>query len=42
PIGFRLGGVQDWRAHWFAAKGSDYRRLTDEDQKIRSLINGRY
>lgn len=42
PIGFRLGGVQDWRAHWFASKGSDYRKLTEEDQKIRGLINGRY
>ena len=42
PIGFRLGGVQDWRAHWFASKASDYRRLTEEDQKIRGLINGRY
>ncbi len=42
PIGFRLGGVQDWRAHWFASKGSDYRRLTEEDQKIRGLINERY
>jgi small subunit ribosomal protein S3 len=42
PIGFRLGGVQDWRAHWFASKSSDYRRLTEEDQKIRGLINDKY
>lgn len=42
PIGFRLGGVQDWRAHWFANKGSDYRRLTEEDQSIRGLIQDRY
>jgi small subunit ribosomal protein S3 len=42
PIGFRLGGVQDWRAHWFASKASDYRRLTEEDQRIRGLINDRY
>jgi small subunit ribosomal protein S3 len=42
PIGFRLGGVQDWRAHWFASKSSDYRRLTEEDQKIRGLINDQY
>lgn len=42
PIGFRLGGVQDWRAHWFAGRGADYRRLTDEDQKIRSMISERY
>ena len=42
PIGFRLGCVQDWRAHWFASKSSDYRRLTEEDQKIRGLINDQY
>jgi small subunit ribosomal protein S3 len=42
PIGFRLGGVQDWRAHWFASKSSDYRRLTEEDHKIRGLINDKY
>ena len=42
PIGFRLGGVQDWRAHWFANKASDYRRLTEEDQSIRGLIRDRY
>lgn len=42
PIGFRLGGVQDWRAHWFANKASAYRRLTEEDQEIRSLIRIRY
>lgn len=42
PIGFRLGGVQDWRAHWFASKSSDYRSLTEEDQKIRRMINDQY
>ena len=42
PVGFRLGGVQDWRAHWFANKASDYRRLTEEDHEIRSLIRTRY
>ncbi|MDA1278530.1 MAG: 30S ribosomal protein S3 [Chloroflexi bacterium] len=42
PIGFRLGGVQDWRAHWFASRGSDYRRLAEEDHKIRGLIQDRY
>ncbi|GIT59896.1 MAG: hypothetical protein Ct9H300mP19_18440 [Dehalococcoidia bacterium] len=42
PIGFRLGGVQDWRAHWFASKASDYGNLTEEDQAIRTLIDGRY
>ncbi|MEX0762357.1 MAG: 30S ribosomal protein S3 [Dehalococcoidia bacterium] len=42
PIGFRLGGVQDWQAHWFANKARDYRRLTTEDQSIRKLVADRY
>lgn len=42
PIGFRLGGVMDWQAHWFANRGSEYRRLTAEDYAIRSMILGRY
>ena len=42
PIGFRLGGVKDWQAHWFAAKASDYRALTLEDQAIRRAIQERY
>ena len=42
PIGFRLGGVKDWQAHWFAAKASDYRALTLEDLTIRRAIQERY
>ncbi len=42
PIGFRLGGVKDWQAHWFAAKASDYRALTLEDLTIRRAIRERY
>ena len=42
PIGFRLGIIQDWSAHWFAAKGKDYKRMTLEDQAIRKLIVSRY
>ncbi len=42
PIGFRLGVIQDWQAHWFADKASDYRRLTLEDESIRKLIDERY
>ena len=42
PIGFRLGVIQDWQAHWFANKARDYRRLTLEDESIRTLIDGRY
>ena len=42
PIGFRLGGVMDWDAHWFAHHGSEYRKLTAEDHAIRSMIMGRF
>lgn len=42
PIGFRLGGVMDWQAHWFAHRAGEYRRLTIEDYSIRSLILGRF
>ena len=42
PIGFRLGGVMDWQAHWFAHRGGEYRKLTAEDHAIRQLIDGRF
>ena len=42
PIGFRLGGVMDWQAHWFAHRGGEYRKLTAEDHRIRTLINGQF
>ena len=41
PIGFRLGIIQDWSAHWFAARGKDYMRMTLEDQAIRTLVRTR-
>jgi small subunit ribosomal protein S3 len=42
PIGFRLGGVMDWQAHWFAHRGSEYKKLTAEDHGIRTLINKQF
>ena len=38
PTGFRLGGVIDWQSQWFANKGKDYAKLTNEDREIRDLI----
>ena len=38
PIGFRLGGVFDWQSQWFANKGKDYAKLTNEDREIRDVI----
>lgn len=42
PIGFRLGGVMDWQAHWFAHRGSEYRKLTAEDHAIRDSITKQF
>lgn len=39
PIGFRLGVIKDWEAHWFAEK--DYTRLLHEDIALRQLIQRR-
>ena len=38
PTGFRLAGVIDWQSQWFANKGKDYAKLTNEDREIRDLI----
>ena len=38
PTGFRLGGVIDWQSQWFANKGKDYAKLTNEDREIRDVI----
>lgn len=36
PIGFRLGGIQDWQSKWFATK--NYAHDLHEDLKIREVI----
>lgn len=42
PIGFRLGGIRDWDAKWFAAKSETYRETLLEDFAIRKHINKMY
>lgn len=42
PIGFRLGIIKDWKTHWFAPKGKQYRSLLLEDIKIRDAIRREY
>ena len=37
PIGFRLGITRDWESRWYAGK-KDYRRLLEEDRKIREYL----
>lgn len=42
PIGFRLGIIRDWDATWFAAKGTVYKALLQEDLNIRKGVATRY
>ncbi len=42
PYGFRLGIIKDWKAHWYAGKGSSYRALVKEDLELRECIRGEY
>lgn len=37
PLGFRIGITEPWRSRWYANK-RDFRRLLNEDQRIRKLI----
>ncbi len=37
PIGFRLGFIKDWNAHWYA-QGKQYARKVKEDLEIRKLV----
>ena len=42
PIGFRLGIIKDWQAHWFAPRASEYRALVLEDLAIRRATHKEY
>ena len=42
PYGFRLGIIKDWKAHWYAANGSGYRSLVNEDLRLRNGIRDEY
>ena len=37
PIGFRLGGVKDWSAHWYASR-RQFKTLLTEDIAIRKMV----
>jgi len=39
PVGFRLGVIRDWEAHWYAEK--DYAKLLHEDLRLRKAIRER-
>ncbi len=40
PIGFRIGGIRDWQAKWFANKS--YAEPLKEDLKLRQAIQAEY
>jgi small subunit ribosomal protein S3 len=40
PIGFRIGGIRDWQAKWFADKS--YAEPLQEDLKLRQAIQAEY
>ena len=40
PIGFRIGGIRDWQAKWFADKS--YAEPLKEDLKLRQAIQAEY
>jgi small subunit ribosomal protein S3 len=42
PLGFRLGIIKDWKAHWFAANTAAYRTLVLEDLRLRDSIRNEY
>ncbi|MEK7807288.1 MAG: KH domain-containing protein, partial [Chloroflexota bacterium] len=42
PLGFRLGIIKDWKAHWFAANTTAYRTLVLEDLRLRESIRNEY
>jgi len=40
PLGFRLGGIRDWQAKWYAEK--NYAEYLHEDLKLREAIRSEY
>jgi small subunit ribosomal protein S3 len=40
PVGFRIGGIRDWQARWFAEK--NFAEFLQEDLKIRKAIQSGY
>ena len=42
PLGFRLGIIKDWKTHWYANNGAQYRARVQEDLSIRRSIHAEY
>ncbi len=42
PFGFRLGIIKDWKTHWYANNGSQYRNGVQQDLLLRRTIHHEY
>ncbi len=42
PLGFRLGIIKDWKTHWYANNGAQYRASVQADMSIRRSIHAEY
>ncbi len=42
PFGFRLGIIKDWKTHWYANNGSQYRNGVQQDLSLRRTIHNEY
>ena len=42
PLGFRLGIIKDWKTHWYANNGAQYRARVQADMSIRRSIHAEY
>ena len=42
PFGFRLGIIKDWRTHWYANNGAQYRAGVQQDLSLRRTIHDEY
>ena len=42
PLGFRLGIIKDWKTHWYANNGTQYRDGVQQDLGLRRAIHNEY
>lgn len=42
PLGFRLGIIKDWKTHWYANNGAQYRDGVQQDLGLRRAIHDEY
>jgi small subunit ribosomal protein S3 len=42
PLGFRLGIIKDWKAHWYSQGARGYSAQVKEDLRIREIVKNEY